>query len=294
MIVNPQLFNYRLITGSLIVGIAVLSIVSFTNYQSVQTHQQFLEQEKKLVEIELSQMIKRYDDVSQKNNLITSQLEITKKDNENSLELVKSLRTELSVIPKMENQVSVLKSKNKDLSNEVNSVNLKYSELEKENLNANETLQNQLSVITSLSDENKSLKEKFKKASILTANSFNAKALNTVLGKTAVTSKASKTQSIEVSFTIGENMFAETGEKDIYIQILNPENNVFADKGAISFGESSLIYSNKKIVHYNNDALEVSVAINALEDDQPLIAGSYYITVFNKDHKLGSTQLQLD
>ena len=294
MIVNPQLFNYRLITGSLIVGIAVLSIVSFTNYQSVQTHQQFLEQEKKLVEIELSQMIKRYDDVSQKNNLITSQLEITKKDNENSLELVKSLRTELSVIPKMENQVSVLKSKNKDLSNEVNSVNLKYSELEKENLNANEALQNQLSVINSLSDENKSLKEKFKKASFLTANSFNAKALNTVLGKTAVTSKASKTQSIEVSFTIGENMFAETGEKDIYIQILNPENNVFADKGAINFGESSLIYSNKKIVHYNNDALEVSVAINALEDDQPLIAGSYYITVFNKDQKLGSTRLQLD
>ena len=90
-------------------------------------------------------MIKRYDEVSQKNNLMTSQLEITKKDNENSLELVNSLRTELSVIPKMESQVSVLKSKNKDLSNEVNSVNLKYSELEKENLNANEALQNQLS-----------------------------------------------------------------------------------------------------------------------------------------------------
>jgi len=294
MIVNPQLFNYRLITGSLIVGIAVLSIYSFTNYQSIQTHQQFLEQEKKLIEIELSQMIKRYDDVSQKNNLTASQLELTKKENENYLELVNSLRSELSVIPEMESQVSVLKSKNKDLSNEVNSVNLKYSELEKENLNANEALQNQISVNTSLSYENKSLKEKFKKASILTANSFHAKALNTVLGKTTVTSKASKTQSIEVSFTIGENVFAETGEKDIYIQILNPENNVFADKGAISFGESSLIYSSKKIVNYKNDALEVSVAINALEDDQPLIPGSYYITVFNKDQKLGSTQLHLD
>jgi hypothetical protein len=294
MIVNPQLFNYRLITGSLIVGIAVLSIVSFTNHQSVQAHQQFLEQEKKLIEIELSQMIKRYDEVSKKNNLITSQLEITKKENENSLELVKSLHSELSVIPKMENQVSVLQSKNKVLSNEVNSINLKNSELEKDKLNAYEALQNQLDVNSSLSEENKSLKEKFNKASILTANSFNAKALNTVLGKTAVTSKASKTESIEVSFTIGENVFAEAGEKDIYIQILTPENNVFADKGAISFGESSLIYSNKKIVSYNNDALEVSIAINSEDDDQPLIAGSYYITVFNKDQKLGSTLLQLD
>ncbi len=146
----------------------------------------------------------------------------------------------------------------------------------------------------SLSDENKNLKEKFKKASILTANSFQAKALNMVLGKTVVTSKATKTQSIEVSFTIGENVFAEVGDKDIYIQILTPENNVFADKGAISFGESSLIYSTKKIIPYNNDALEVSVVINAEDDDQPLIAGSYYITVFYKDQKLGSTRLQLD
>jgi hypothetical protein len=194
----------------------------------------------------------------------------------------------------MESQVSVLQSKNKDLSDEVNSVNLKNSELEKENLNANEALQDQLNVNTSLSDENKSLKEKFKKASILTANSFHAKALNTVFGKTTVTSKATKTESIEVTFTIGENVFADAGEKDIYIQILTPENNVFADKGAINFGESSLIYSNKKIVPYNNGALEVSVAINAEDDDQPLIAGSYYITVFNKDQKLGSTQLQLD
>ncbi len=294
MIVNPQLFNYRLITGSLIVGIAVLSIFSFTNYQSIQAHQQFLEQEKKLVEIELSQMIQRYDEVSQKNNLITSQLELANDNTDKALDSVKLLRSELSVIPKIKHQVLDLQSKNNFLFNTITSVNLKNAELEKEKLIAYDELQYQSNINNSLLHETNSLKETLKKASILTANSFKAIAVNKVLGKTVVTSKASKTESIEVSFTLGQNALAEGGDKDIYIQILTPENNVFADKGAISFGESSLIYSSKKKVSYNNHVLEVSFAINAEDDDQPLTEGTYFITVFNKDRKLGSTQLQLN
>jgi hypothetical protein len=294
MIVNPQLFNYRLITGSLIVGIAVLSIYSFTNYQSIQSHQQFLEQEKKLIEIELSQMLQRYDEVSQKNNLITSQLELANNATENALDSVRLLHKELSEISKIEQQVYVLQSKNKALVDAVHAADLKNAELEKNKISANNKLEDLSNINASLSAENKSLKETFKKASVLTANSLNAKALNTVFGKTTITSKASKAENIEVSFTIGENVFADAGEKVIYIQILTPENNVFADKGAINFGESSLIFSSKKLVAYNKEALDVSITIHAEEDDKPLVKGSYYITVFHEDQKLGSTQLQLD
>ena len=294
MIVNPQLFNYRLITGSLIVGIAVLSIYSFTNYQSIQANQQFLEQENKVINIELSNMIKRYDDVTLKNNQITSQLDQANLETQNALKEVRELQDQLSVIPEIEHQVSVLQSKNKDLNIAIKSVNQKNTELEAENLKAYNDLQNQSAINNSLLEENKALKETLKKASILTANSFKAIALNNVFGKTVVTSKATNTNSIEVSFTLGQNVFAEAGNKDIYIQILTPSNNVFADKGAINFGESSLIYSIKKIIPYNNSDLDVSISINAEEDDKPLIEGAYYISVFNKDHKLGSTLLQLD
>ena len=131
-------------------------------------------------------------------------------------------------------------------------------------------------------------------ASFLTASSFKATALNNTIGKTVETSRASKTESIEVSFTLDENMLAEEGEKDIYIQILTPENNVFADKGAVTFGELSLIYSTKKIIAYNNGALDVSIVVTADDDERPLVEGNYYISVFNNDRKLGGTELQLD
>lgn len=294
MIVNPQLFNYRLITGSLVVTIAVLTVFSFTTYQSNKSHQQFLEQEKNLIEIQLSQMIERYDEVSQQNNLLSSQFESLKSDAENALESLKFAKKEVSFISKIKHQVAVLQAKNDLLLNEMNSVSLKNDELEKEKLAAYDELQNQRDLNSSLLEENKTLIETLKKASVLTANSFNAKALNTILGKTVATSKASKAESIEVSFTLAENIFAEKGDKDIYIQILTPSNNVFADKGAINFDESSLIYSAKKIVAYNNGNLDVSININAQEDDQPLIEGNYFISVFNKDKRLGGTQLQLD
>jgi len=294
MIVNPQLFNYRLITASLVVTIAVLSIISFTNYQSEQAQQQSLEQEKKLIEIELSQMIKQYDEVSVDKSLVNTQLESSKKQNQDLLDSLQLLQSEISGISKIKRQVVDLQSRNNTLLNTINSVNLRIAELEKEKLNVKNELNNQHQINNAILEENRTLNEKLKMASFLTASSFKATALNNTLGKTVETSRASKTESIEVSFTLDENMLAEEGEKDIYIQILTPENNVFADKGAVTFGELSLIYSTKKIIAYNNGALDVSIVVTADDDERPLIEGNYYISVFNNDRKLGGTQLQLD
>jgi len=294
MIVNPQLFNYRLIIGSLVVGIAVVTVLGFASYQSTQSQQQSLEQENNLIKIELSQMIKRYDEVSQKNDLISNQLEQAKSDTQMAMDSLRLLRSELTSVWEIKRQVAVLESRNNNLFNTVQSVKAKNTELEKEKLATSNAIQNKENTIQSLLEENNSLKESLKTSAVLTANSIRVTALNKTLGKTFVTSKASKTETIEVSFSLGENKFVDSGEKEIYIQILTPDNNVFADKGAVAFGESSLIYSIKKLVPYNNRLTDVSIAINAEEDDQPLTKGIYFISVFNKDKKLGSTQLQLD
>ena len=62
MIVNPQLFNYRLIISSLLVVLTVLGIYSFTKYKSIESYEEFLKQEKVLIETELSDMLSSYDE----------------------------------------------------------------------------------------------------------------------------------------------------------------------------------------------------------------------------------------
>ncbi|MEY8849936.1 hypothetical protein AB9K26_14040 [Psychroserpens sp. XS_ASV72] len=293
MIVNPQLFNYRLIIGSLIVAVTVLSVFSYTNYQSIKAHQQFLEQEKKLVESELSQMISRYDEVSVTNKLISTQLEAAKKDTRSALDSIRMLRSNLSVVSRFKNQLYSIKQKNKSLFGTIDSLQLINENLQKEKLVTYSELQNQRKTNSTLIEENKYLTESLEKGALLTANSFEANSYASLLGNKLPTNKAKKVQQIEVCFTLAENALTEKGEKEIYIQIVNPQNNVMADKGAINFGNSSLIYSLKKIVQYDNEVVDICVDVEAENDERPLTKGTYFINVFNKDRKLGNTEVQL-
>jgi len=294
MIVNPQLFNYRLIIGSLIVAVTVLGVFSYTNYQSISAHQQFLEQEKKLVESELSQMITRYDEVSVSNDLITSQLEVAKKNTKLALDSLSMLRSDLSVISRFKEQLYALKLKNKILFTAIDSLDLANQNLKEEKSIAYNELVQQRRTNNFLIKENENLNRSLEKGALLTANSFEAKSFTKILGKKRASNKAKKVDQIEVCFTLAENSLTEQGEKEIYIQIVNPQNNVVADKGAINFGNTSLIYSSKKIVEYYNEVVDVCVDIEANTDEKPLTAGTYFISIFNKDRKLGSTQVKLN
>lgn len=294
MIVNPQLFNYRLIIGSLIVAVTVLSVFSFTNYQSIKTHQQFLEQEKKLVESELSQMITRYDDVSISNDIIASELEVAKNKTKLALDSLSMLKSDLSVISRFKDQLFNLKQKNTTLFKAIDSLDLANQSLKEEKSIAFTELVKQRVANNSLLKENAYLNRSLEKGALLTANSFEAKTYFTVLGKKRASNLAKKVDQIEVCFTLAENSLTEKGEKEIYIQIVNPQNNVVSDKGAISFGDNSLIYSSKKIIDYNNQVVDICVDVEAETDEKPLTKGTYFISVFNKDRKLGSTQVNLN
>ncbi|WP_431133513.1 hypothetical protein [Psychroserpens mesophilus] len=294
MIVNPQLFNYRLIIGSLIVAVTVLSVFSYTNYQSISAHQQFLEQEKKLVESELSQMITRYDDISISNDLIASQLKDAKTNTKIVLDSLSMLRSDLSVLSRFKEQLYGLKLKNKTLFKAIDSLDSANQSLEKEKIITYNELVKQRIANNSLLKENENLNRSLEKGALLTANSFEAKSYIKILGQKRPSDVAKKVDHIEVCFTLAENSLTEQGEKEIYVQIVNPQNNVVSDKGAITFGNSSLIYSSKKIVDYNNEVIDLCVDIEADTDEKPLTKGTYFINVFNKDRKLGSTQVRLN
>ena len=293
MIVNPQLFNYRLISGSLIVAIAVLSVFSFTNYQSIKAYQQFLEQEKQLVETELSQMITRYETVSNNNSILSTELDAAKIETKLTLDSLRLLKSDLSVISKFRNQLVVLKSNNESLFNTIDSLDQVNEALKAEKILAFNAFEEQRDINSTLIEENVLLNASLEKGALLTANSFKAEAFKTILGKQIMTAKAVNAKSIEVCFTLAENSLTQIGEKELYIQIVNPQNNVVADKGAINFGASSLIYSLKQTVDYNNEVLDICVNVDADINDQPLTKGTYFVSVFHEDRKLGDTQVVL-
>ncbi len=248
MIVNPQLFNYRLIISSLLVVLTVLGIYSFTKYKSIESYEEFLKQEKVLIETELSELLSSYDELSQDYNLMASQLQEAKLETKNALDSLRLLKSDLSIITKFKEQLIVLKSKSKVLLSTIDSLNSANLELKKEKRYALNTIKRINVAINDLEETNDALNETIDNAALLKASHISVQAYKLKSGKKRFTDRARRANAIDVCITLTENPLALKGKKDIYMQIVSPQGNVVSDKGEVFFGETSLITVKKKLL----------------------------------------------
>lgn len=293
MIVSPHIFNYRLIISSLLVVLTVLGVFSYTNYKSIRSYEEFLKQEKFLIENELSEMLISYNELSEDYDFIDSKLLEAKQETKNALDSLRLLKGDLSIITKFKSHLIVLKSKSKVLISTIDSLNSANIILERENQYALKAIVKKTMAINELTETNDALNKSIDNAAILKANNLKAQAYKLRSGKKRFTVKAKRANTIDVCLTLSENPLTEKGRKDIYIQVVSPQGNVISDKGEVVFGDSSLIYSKKEVINYNNENLEICTAIVAKNEDQPFLKGYYFINVFHENKKLGSTSLKL-
>ena len=233
MIVNPQLFNYRLIIGSLLVVLTALGIYSFTNYKSIKSYEEFLKQEKFLIEQELTEMLESYDELSQDYNLMASQLQEAKLETKNALDSLRLLKSDLSIITKFKEQLIILKSKSKVLLNTIDSLNIANEQLQKENQDALYTIEKKSFTINDLTAKNNLLSKVIDNAAILKVSDVKAKSYKLRGPKKRFTTKARRANAIDVCVLLAENPLTENGQKDIFIQIVSPDGNIVADKGEV-------------------------------------------------------------
>ena len=293
MIVNPQLFNYRLIISSLLVVLTVLGVYSFTNYKSIKSYEEFLKQEKVLIEKELSEILLSYDELSQDYDLMASQLQEAKLETKLALDSLRLLKSDLSIITKFKDQLSVLKTKSRVLLETVDSLNTANVKLQKEKRYALNTIKNNHLTINALEVVNDSLNKTIDNAATMRAHSVSVETFKIANSRKKSTLRARRVNAMDVCIALTENPLTEKGVKDIYIQIVSPDNNVIADKGEVFFNDTSLIYSKKEVVNFDNKNLSICTTVATYKEDRPLKKGTYFINVFHENRKLGSTSVQL-
>lgn len=308
MIVNPQLFNYRLIIGSLVIAIVILSSFSYTSYNTLKENQAFIEQEKGLVENELSEMISSYEAADNKNESIALQLEETKSKISTILDSVKLAKSNVSVISKYNAQLKVLKKENLQLHALTDDLESENTVLKSQTINTSNSIRDPKTIAFGLkankilekeivAEPNLNLKESLNKnldkAKQLTITNIVAEGVKRVTSSKKIieTKNVNKTNKFHVCFTLLKNEILEKGSKDLYIQVLDSRMNVVADKGTLSFGKTSLIYSAKETVDYNNEDLKICSLID--KGTETLKKGAYFISVFYQGKKLGRTTIEL-
>lgn len=292
MIINPKEFNYKFTIGILVVVIAVFSAYGLSSYSALKSNKDFLVQQKSHLHNELSEIINRYDELNSENLTLKSQLDSTIYRVGITNNAIQELEAKVVFNSSLQNELTFLKAQKSSLENREASLIKAAEQTEAEKQEVIQELDIERAGKQNALKEKFALIKRIDKASVISANSFIAKAsrLNNS-NKVIQTIKAKDAEQIELSFVIAENALATNGEKELYIQIIDPENNIVSDKGAVSFGDELLIYSKKEILNYTNSSIDVRLTIKNKLAFKP---GHYYINVFENNRKLGGTEIQLN
>jgi len=294
MIVNPQLFNYRLIISSLVVVLLALGAYSYSSYETVKAHETFLIQEKKLIESELSEILTSYETLSKDYQSVSEALDEAKEEIQIALDSLEILTNNVDVVIRYKSQLNAIRLKNTLLLETIDSLQLQNVRLLEEKRMAYNSLKEKDNVISELKSEQTLLNKTIEKASTISVAKVATKAFKSLKNdRKKATNRARKTDLLDICITFAENPVANSGNKTIYLQVLSPDNNVMSDQGAVSFGNSTLIYSKKDLVDYHNEAMDFCTTITCDNNDKPLEKGQYTVNVFNDDRMLHSTTFAL-
>ena len=117
-------------------------------------------------------------------------------------------------------------------------------------------------------------------------------------GKLIPTERARRSDKIRVCFTVAKNSLVEAGDQELYVQVIDPKNNVIGVNEQIQFegeeGEETktLNYSVVSKFNYENRNLNVCEFV-AAKDKDGFETGRYVINVFNKEDLVSTSEFTL-
>lgn len=174
----------------------------------------------------------------------------------------------------------------------IDSLNALILNYKKNLLESNLKIENLQKKHSILANKNKQFEELVEKTQNFTATNIFANGIKIVSNDFVETKKFNQTEQIKVCFTLLENKAILKGDKDIFIQIINPKNKVVSKHGEnIEFGEQILFYSAKTNVFFDNDQLDVCAFIETTKSD--VIKGDYEINIFYGSKIIGNATFSL-
>ena len=104
-------------------------------------------------------------------------------------------------------------------------------------------------------------------------------------GRQRETTRADRADMIKVCFTLLENAIAESGDKNLYLNILAPDSTLLVFEQGAEF-------SAKRTIDYTNDRLDACIFYTA-DESAELTSGMYQIVIFEEEVVIGKTMIEL-
>ena len=282
----------KILTGILAVALIALSIYTIKFYNEEKENKEILQKEKSVIEDELNELIIKYDEAIDENEVMDQDLVNARDRISRLLDSVKDNEANLVLISRYRREIGNLKSEKDRLFRVVDSLSAQNKMLSTSLDSTSVALEQRTRMSDSLKTTNQSLSTKVDKAARLKITGLSGEGVivrNS--GKLVENDRTGRIDQIRTCFTITGNDLAEAGEKNMYVQVYNPENELVGDEIVIQHDGGTMVYSASSKVFYEKEELDVCILANTSEDK--LLEGNYKVYVYNDATLLGTGSFSL-
>jgi len=284
--------KFKVLVGLLSAMLIALAVYTVSLYNDSKNTASGLEQQKAEIEIELQDLIANYDEVIQENELKDKDLISARERIEILLDSVRGAEANIGLIRRYKAEIGRLKDERKLLFRRADSL-LKANQMLAIQMDSTNTILSEtIRIVDSVGEENIAMANTIKKGSVVKATDLRGEAVIVrKSGKIVDTRRASRADKVRICFTLAPNIIAQTGDRFLFVQVINPENNLLGERASIEFEEGTLNYSATTKVFYEQEELDVCVLVDATEEN--LVTGRYIINVFDGPDQVATTTMML-
>jgi len=268
-------------------------------YQNLQSKNQAISEMSQQFELEKEQLTDEYSQLALQyegyglrigNDSLANLLDAQRYKVQRLLEELRTVKaSNVKRINELKNELGTLRAIMRQYVIQIDSLNALNTQLRSENKVVTQRYTEEQLKTSALVEEKKALTTKITLASILEARNITVESL-TEKGRKAT--KISKTAQLKFNFVINKNISASTGEKYIYLRILQPDESALVKKNdnVFLFENKYINYSARRPIEYEGEEVPVTIYWDVEEFLQP---GSYRADVFADGYIIGSAKFNL-
>ncbi|WP_159521427.1 hypothetical protein [Sunxiuqinia indica] len=270
----------------------ILIVVVVLFFMQRDEHKQImrsLNSEKDSIQIELTEMVQNYDSLKTESDTMNTQLFVAQtKVKDLLLEIGQVKKASYDQIEQYREQVGSLRRIMRNYIVQVDSLNRRNQELMAENEQVKQEFAEVENKNEKLEKEKERLSQRVEKAATLEAQGLTAFGINSRGNDVNNSGKAEK---IQVNFTLGKNITAKRGAKNIYVRIQRPDQILLlkSKNDLFRFEDLRIPYSAMREVTYEGNDLPVNIFWDNNGED-PFIPGEYTVDIFADGNNIGTTR----
>jgi len=249
--------------------------------------------EKELVINDLNAMAKQYDEAIGENEIANASLVEARARIQGLIDSLKISETNVKSLWRYKSKYLSLQKEMDRLLAQNDSLRMENSYLAT-SLDSTRLRLEERSIFTdSLLVQNNALAEVVENASAL--NTIGLKGFGVIertSGKLIPTERARRVDKIRVCFTVAKNTLVSAGDQELYVQVIDPNNNILGLNEQVQFGEKSLNYSVISKFNYENTSLNVCEFVESNSDGK-FEKGRYIVNVFNEKELVSTSEFTL-